>query len=183
MKEIFIFTSSTKTKVSKTVKFLTKSKTTHSALCLNGKFDNMYSFGRKTLKPFPAGFVFENIRTNILGAQSSCFCRVFRLRITDENYDNLLKYCKTFEEEKEKYKYALLGAWLCLFRIKKVFKYKRFCSQFVAELLEKGAGIKMPYHPCLMRPKDFLNLENIEEIYSGTIKELSQKIDSGDKLL
>ena len=124
MKELFLFLSSTKTKVSKTVRFFTRSKTTHSALCLNGKFDFMYTFGRKTLKPFPAGFVHENIRKNILHVQNNCHCEVYRIEITDEAYENLLKEIQKYEEEIDRYKYALLGVWLCLLRIKKTFKYK-----------------------------------------------------------
>ena len=179
MKELFLFLSSTKTKVSKTVRFFTRSKTTHSALCLNGKFDFMYTFGRKTLKTFPAGFVHENIRKNILHVQNSCYCEVYRLFISDEAYENLLKEIEKYEAEIEKYKYAVLGAWLCLLRIKKTFKYKRFCSQFVANLLHDGAGIELPYHTSKIRPKDFLTLPNLERVYSGTIKDLAEGIDSG----
>ena len=95
MKELFLFLSSTKTHVSKTVRFFTRSKTTHSALCLNDKFDCMYSFGRKTLKLFPAGLVHENIRENMLRVQNSCYCEVYRLKISDESYQNLLKEIST----------------------------------------------------------------------------------------
>lgn len=178
MKEIFLFTSSTKTKVSKMVAVLTKSKTTHTALCLNGKFDNMYTFGRKTLKVFPAGLVHENIRTNVLHVQNRCYCQVFKLKVTDEEYQGILTEIEKYEKEKEKYEYALLGAWCCFFRKRKVFKYKRFCSQFVANLLSDGGKIKLPFPPELMRPKDFLKLENIENVYVGTINELAQKIDT-----
>lgn len=177
MKELFLFLSSTKTHVSKTVRFFTRSKTTHSALCLSDKFDCMYSFGRKTLKLFPAGLVHENIRENMLRVQNSCYCEVYRLKISDESYQNLLKEIEKYDAEIDKYEYAVLGAWLCLLRIKKTFKYKRFCSQFVANLLHDGAGIELPHHPSKMRPKDFLKLPNLERVYSGTIKDLAKRID------
>ena len=90
MKELFLFLSSTRTGVSKTVRFFTRSATTHSALCLNGNFDNMYSFGRKTLKLFPAGFVHEDIRKNMLRIQNACYCEVYRIKISDEAYQNRL---------------------------------------------------------------------------------------------
>lgn len=179
MKELFLFVSSTKTNVSKTVRFFTRSKTTHSALCLNGKLDYMYTFGRKTLKPFPAGFVHENIRKNILNLHNSCYCEVYRFEITDEQYQNLQKEIEKYESEIDKYKYALLGVWFCLLRIKKTFKYRRFCSQFVANLLHDGAGIELPYHTSLMRPKDFIKMDIFEKVYSGTIKNLAEKIDDG----
>ncbi|MBQ4098788.1 MAG: hypothetical protein IJC87_01515 [Clostridia bacterium] len=179
MKEIFLFVSSTKTKVSKTVRFFTRSRTTHSALCLNGKFNYMYTFGRKTLKPLPAGFVHEDIRKNILHKHNLCYCEVYRTEISDENYKSLLEEIEKYESEIDKYKYALLGVWLCLFRIKKTFKYKRFCSQFVANLLADGAKIKLPFHTSLMRPKDFIKMDIFEKVYSGTIKNLAEKIDDG----
>lgn len=179
MKELFLFLSSTRTKVSKTVRLFTRSKTTHSALCLNGKFDYMYSFGRKTLKPFPAGFVHEDIRKNILHVQNACHCEVYRITVSDEAYVHLLKEIEKYEAEIDKYKYALLGVWLCLLRIKKTFKYRRFCSQFVANLLHDGALIKLPNHTSLMRPKDFLTLPGLEKLYSGSIRDLEEGIDSG----
>ena len=178
MKELFLFVSSTKTKVSKTVRFFTRSKTTHTALCLNGKFDYMYTFGRKTLKALPAGFVHEDIRKNILHLHNSCFCEVYRFEITDEAYQNLMKEIEKYESEIDKYKYAILGVWLCLFGIKKTFKYKRFCSQFVADLLHDGAGITLPRHTSLMRPKDFIKMDIFERVYAGTIKDLAEKIDN-----
>ena len=179
MKELFLFVSSTKTNVSKTVGFFTRSKTTHSALCLNGKMDYMYTFGRKTLKPFPAGFVHEDIRKNILHVHNNCYCEVYRFEITEDAYQNLLKEIEKYEREIDKYKYSILGVWLCLLRIKKTFKYRRFCSEFVANLMHDGAGITLPCHTSLMRPKDFIKMDILEKVYSGTIKNLATKIDDG----
>ena len=179
MKEIFLFISSTKTKVSKTVSLLTRSKITHSALCLNGKFDKMYSFGRKTLKPFPAGFVYENVRERMLKVQNKCNCMVFRIEIDEEQYQSLLEEIEKYEKEKNKFRYAIIGVWFCLFRIKKTFKYRRFCSQFVANLLHDGAKLPLPYHTSLMRPKDFLTLDYIEKVYEGRIVDLQNGIDDG----
>ena len=113
----------------------------------------------------------------MLRVQNSCYCEVYRLKISDESYQNLLKEIEKYDAEIDKYEYAVLGAWLCLLRIKKTFKYKRFCSQFVANLLHDGAGIELPHHPSKMRPKDFLKLPNLERVYSGTIKDLAKKID------
>ena len=180
MKELFLFLSSTKTHVAKTVSVFTGSKTTHSAICLNGKFDHMYSFGRKTLKLFPAGFVYENIRENMFKIHNSCLCEAYRIKISDEAYENLLKEIAKYETEKDKYRYAVFGALLCALRIKNSFKYKRFCSQFVANLLHDGAGIELPHHTSKMRPKDYLKLPNLERVYAGTIKDLADGIDSGE---
>ena len=127
MRKIYLFISGTKTGVSRCVSFFTRSKNTHSTLSLNGKFDCMYTFGRCTLKPLPSGFVKENIRTNVLKKYDYCPCKIFEIDVTDEQYAGILAEIKRYEDEKEKYKYAILGAFLCAFRIKKTFKYKRFC--------------------------------------------------------
>ena len=179
MKELYLFLSSTKTYVARTVYLFTRSKITHSAICLNGKFDHMYSFGRKTLKLFPAGYVYENIRERMLKKQNRCFCKVFRIKISDEAYENMLKEIEKYEAEKEKYKYAIFGALLCALRIEKTIKYKRFCSQFVANILHDGAGVELPFNTSLMRPKDYLKIPNLEQVYDGTIKDLEKGIDSG----
>ena len=114
---------------------------------------------------------------------NSCHCEVYRFEITEEAYDNLLKEIDKYEKEIDKYKYALLGVWLCLLRIKKTFKYRRFCSQFVANLICDGAGIELPYHTSLMRPKDFKKMDIFEKVYSGTIKNLAEQIDNGSLVL
>jgi hypothetical protein len=183
MKKIYLFISGTKTGVSKCVSFFTRSKNTHSTLSLNGKFDCMYTFGRFTLKPLPSGFVKENIRTNVLKKYDYCPCKIFEIDLTDEQYTALLAEIKRYEGEKQKYKYAILGAFLCAFRIKKTFKYKRFCSQFVANLLHDGAGLPLPYDTSLMRPKDFLTLDYIKPVYEGSIRSLAEKVDSGALVL
>lgn len=117
MRKIYLFISGTKTGVSRCVSFFTRSKNTHSTLSLNGKFDCMYTFGRFTLKPLPSGFVKENIRTNVLKKYDYCPCKIFEIDITDEQYAGILAEIKRYEDEKEKYKYAILGAFLCAFRI------------------------------------------------------------------
>ncbi len=183
MRKIYLFISGTQTGVSKCVSFFTRSKNTHSTLSLDGKFDCMYTFGRFTLKPLPSGFVKENIRTNVLKKYDYCPCKIFEIDVDDEQYANLLKEIKRYEDEKQKYKYAILGAFLCAFRIKKTFKYKRFCSQFVANLLHDGAGLELPYDTSLMRPKDFLLLDYIKPVYEGSIRSLAEKVDSGELVL
>ncbi len=183
MKKAYLFISGTKTGVSKCVSFFTHSKETHSTLSFNGKFDCMYTFGRFGMKPLPSGFVKENIRTNTLKKYDYCPCKIFTIDLTDEQFENIQKEIKKYEDEKQKYKYAILGAFLCAFRIKKTFKYKRFCSQFVANLLHDGGGIELPYDTSLMRPKDFLKLDCITLIYEGTINSLATKIDDGELIL
>ncbi|MDD7213912.1 MAG: hypothetical protein PUH90_01210 [Clostridia bacterium] len=177
MKKIYLFISSRITNVSKAIGFFTHSPSTHTTLSLNACFDEMYTFSRKTMRLFPSGFVKENIRTNVLKKRDTCPCSVYEIELTDEKYENLKRKIEKFEEEGEKYKYAVLGIFLCFFRIKKTFKYKRFCSQFVSELLRDGAGIELPYDPSLMRPKDFLKLDCLNLVYEGTIRGLAEKTD------
>lgn len=182
MKKIYLFISSRITNVSKAIGFFTHSPSTHTTLSLNACFDEMYTFSRKTMRLFPSGFVKENIRTNVLKKRDKCPCRVYEIELTDEKYENLRCEIAKFECEGEKYKYAVLGIFLCFFRIKKTFKYKRFCSQFVSELLRDGVGLKLPYDPSLMRPKDFLKLKCLKLVYEGTIRNLAQKTDCGEPL-
>ena len=183
MKKIYLFISSRITNVSKAIGFFTHSPSTHTTLSLNACFDEMYTFSRKTMRLFPSGFVKENIRTNVLKKYDYCPCKIFEIDVDDEQYANLLKEIKRYEDERQKYKYAILGAFLCAFRIKKTFKYKRFCSQFVANLLHDGAGLELPYDTSLMRPKDFLLLDYIKPVYEGSIRSLAEKVDSGELVL
>lgn len=177
MKHVYLFISTRLTNVSKVIGFFTHSPSTHSTLSLNARFDEMYTFSRKTMKLFPSGYVKENIRTNILKKRDNCLCKVYEIELADQKYENLKREIAKFEREGEKYKYAVLGIFFCFFRIKKTFKYKRFCSQFVSELLRDGAGIELPYDPSLMRPKDFLKLDCLTLVYEGTIRGLTETVD------
>ena len=179
MKSVYLFLSGTKTPLARLVCILTASRTTHSSFSLDTKFDNMYSFGRLGKKPFPAGFANENIRKNIFEVYKNCPCKVFQIDLTDEGYDKLLARLNYYKENAKDFKYNFFGAYLCSLRFKGTTpKNKRFCSQFVSELLNEG-GIKLPYKPSLMRPRDFLKVDTFKEIYHGSIENLCRLSDEG----
>ncbi len=180
-KNVYVFLCGTKTKVSRLVQFFTCRYLSHSALSLDDKFDNMYTFGRFTLKAFPSGFNVEDIRKNILKKHEDCKCKVLRLSVTEEQFDGIKNEIEKYNAEREKYKYAVAGVVLCFFRIPARFRYRRFCSQFVADVLTDGAGIKMPRKPALMRPNDFTALEGAEVVFEGTIKGLALKTDESPR--
>ena len=177
MKQIYVFLSKPNTFISSLIGLGTRSKLSHVSLSLNDKFDEMYSFARKGVRIFPAGFKRENIREAVFLKNSERYCEVKSLFITDEEYETLLKTLSEFCENEKYYKYSYLGAFLCWIRVKKKSKNdkKYFCSQFVSKILSEYLNIKIPYIPELMRPKDILKIEKLIPYYNGTICDLIEK--------
>ena len=74
---------------------------------------------------------------------------------------------------KKEFKFNNLGLFACWFKIKMPRKYKRVCSQFVAECLDYACPeIEMPKHFWIMQPEDFKFVKNIHMIYRGKMKDI-----------
>ena len=178
MKEIYIFLSKTNTFISRLISFGTMSNLTHVSLSLNKNFDSMYSFARKGLKPYPAGFKTENIRQGLFLKAKRSFCKIFSLLLSDAQYNDLLDKIRDYSLKEKELSYSYKGAFFCWLRIKKQYENKFFCSQFVSEILNKTTDYILPYAPELMRPKDILKINGLTPVYEGKISDLVKLTDS-----
>ena len=84
----------------------------------------------------------------------------------------LLK-CKEngFFENKDDYKYSVLGTVTAYFNKPHKREYYYFCSQFVAELLINSGIYKTDKRPEVIKPMDLLEIENKTFVYEGLINE------------
>ena len=46
---------------------------------------------------------------------------------------------------------------------------KYFCSQFVADVLERTGALTLPCHPSLIRPEDFARMPGFRVVYRGPL--------------
>ncbi|MGI6126750.1 MAG: hypothetical protein ACOYEF_07285 [Planifilum sp.] len=89
--------------------------------------------------------------------------------MSEEQYLQIREQIKGFLQEKDKYRYNLLG--LIGVMINKPIKRKNryFCSQFVSQLLMDSGVFHSDKVPELIRTDDLLAIENKELIYEGPV--------------
>lgn len=117
---------------------------THVSISLDDKDEYFYAFNTKGFrKEYPRK---HKKRTK----ENTCI----KLEVSNQQYKTIKNTIRKFERKREKYTYNYWGVILSLFRLKHSSKNKYFCSEFMAELLEKAKVLKLkkskskylPYH-------------------------------------
>lgn len=178
MKEIYLVLTYTGTALSHIVKFYTKKKYAHISIGLDPELKELYSFGR--LKPYNAfvgGFVHEELNKGIFARFKKTVGAVYSLKVTDEQYSNIVKAIEDIKQEKDKYKFNIIGLFLVSINKKYQKQNSFYCAEFVKYVLEKGINKK--FLPEIIKPMDFLELDDLELVYEG----LFNKYEYIDKTL
>ncbi|WP_326911373.1 hypothetical protein [Sedimentibacter sp. MB31-C6] len=173
MKEINIVLTQTNTLVSKTLKAFSKKPYNHISISFTEDCTDMYSFGRKiTWLPLPGGFVRENINHGIFKLYPETKCKIYKLEVTDSEYNIIKRRLEKFINSPERFKYSILNLVLMYFNIPLKRDYYYVCSSFVTYLLW---GI-IPFNKeiTLVVPDDYNTLE-LETIYEGPLFEYVNK--------
>ena len=174
MKKIYILLSRTKTIPSRIIHSFVGGSFTHASIAIRPRTDEFYSFARRTPNnPFNAGFIVEDLHSGTFAKYPNCRCALFSLDVSDEAYRDLEGILASFLEHKDSYDYNFLGLLPTRLGIKTHRKRKFTCSQFVATLLEVSGAARLPKHPSLMMPNDFLSIEGVRAVYSGCLKSCS----------
>ena len=176
MKEIYILLTHTGTVLSNIVKFYTKKDYTHVSISLDSKLKELYSFGRlNPYNPFKGGFVREDLESGTFARFKNTTGAIYVLRVTDEQYKTIKETIEYVKTNKTKYKFNVLGLFLVSINKKYQKKDTFYCAEFVKYVLEKSVNKKML--PEIIKPMDFLKLENIEQIYEGYLRKYqSEKV-------
>lgn len=168
MKEIYIVLTYTGSVLSKVVKYYTKDKYSHVSIGLDADLKQLYSFGRlKPYNPYRAGFVHEEVNSGTFARFKNTIGAVYSFKVTDEEYFKISYAIEQMKENKNKYKFNIVG----LFLVSINRKYKRedcfYCAEFVKYILENTLNKNLL--PEIVKPMDFLELENMELIYEGLL--------------
>ena len=168
MKKIYIIQMHTKTIPSRIVKLFTRYKYSHVAISFNKNCDYIYSFGRRNLHSILyGGFTMQNKYGDFFKKYKNTKCRVYEVKVTNKQYNDLIKIVKYMKKNKYDYGYDYLGIVLRFLRIPITFKKKYVCSYFVAELLEQANVYEFDKDTCFVKPKDFENMDILNLIYTG----------------
>lgn len=143
----------------------------HASLSLDDKLDNMMSFARKKVNnPFISGLIKEDIRLGVFarsGEKSQI--AVIKMEVSESQYEAIKKIMSEYWIRKDDYKYNFPALFTMLLYGKGLeVKYRYFCSQWVAEVLDKSDI----YHfekrkTCDVRPFDFYDVFKKCIVYEG----------------
>lgn len=169
MKEIYIVLTHTGTMLSRVIKKYTKDEFSHSSISLDIELKEMYSFGRlNPYNPFWGGFVHEYIDKGTFKRFYRTKAKVYSLQIPDEQYEKVKNNIKQIQNEKDSYKFNILGLFAAGFHKKIGKEHSLYCAEFVKYVMEK-AGINTKL-PDIIKPEDFKQLEDSKLIYSGPLR-------------
>ena len=172
-KTIYIFLVRTDSFFSRVIAFFTNTDFTHASIGFDAECKSLYSFARlQTNRPIPAGFVKESRETGLLALSPNAPCAVFSLKVTEQAYEDIRIQLDKMYENKEKYGYNYLGPFCCFFGIPFKRRNHYFCSQFVAELLERHHAVQLKKPASLYHPRDIEALEGLELVYKGRLSGL-----------
>lgn len=167
---IYILLTDTGTFFTRLIKAFTGAPYNHASLAFDEELKELYSFGRKRPnRPWLAGFVRENVYEGVYRKFPETGCKVLRLKVTKEQCDQALRFVRDIERHKRLYRYNLLGVIAILLKLDYDPKYAYFCSQFVAEALNRS-GLALWERPSFkVTPDDFGSHSGMTTVYEGPL--------------
>lgn len=167
---LYIVLSKTNTVLGRVIRKYLGVEYNHCSISLDPSLEELYSFGRKRVHNFiDAGFVVEGKDHGFFKAYSNASISVLQWPVTKEEWQNVKQNIEKFKANKRVYKYNILGLISCSLEIPFSRKNEYFCSQFVADLLDKSGVYHFGKDPRLVKPHEFLELSNLTPTYTGKI--------------
>ena len=172
MRKVYIVLTYTGTILSKLVKLYTRKEFSHVSISLDEQLDEMYSFGRlNPYNPFWAGFVHENKNKGTFKRFYKTKTRIYSIQVNDEQYEAVKKVTKDVQDENKRksYKFNMIGLIGVIFNLRVKRERCFYCAEFVKYCLdESNISLELPD---VIKPDDFNNLENVDEIFRGLLRD------------
>ena len=170
-RKIYIILSQTGTMLSRALKFLTRAEYNHASISLTPTLEKMYSFGRlNPYNPFRGGFVEEGKDIGTFKRFYKTKAMVIELAVKEEDYNNIKFFIEYVSKNRTKFHYNYWGLFLAMFRMNLKPKNRYYCSQFVRACLSMFGIENSESLPQIIKPIDFLKLNNKNIIYTGFLK-------------
>ena len=166
-RHIFIVFTDTGTYFTRLIKFFTKRPYNHASLSLDAGLYHVYSFGRKNIRnPFKGGFVREEMGNEFFhSARATIYC----CSVTEEQYQKTRQLITRFEEQRDQYKYNLLGLFAIALNKNWYRKNAFCCSQFVAYVLKEAGISSFEKSISLVTPQDLSELSSLHAVFEGVL--------------
>lgn len=168
MKKVYIVLTHSGSFLSRLVKAYTGKDYSHVSISLDENLDTMYSFGRVwAYNPFWGGFVHESPRFGTFKRFNKTTCKILSLSVTDEQYDKIGKIIDSFLNDKNSYRFNMIGLAAVMIDLRVKRKNCFYCAEFVKYVLD-SAGVKYDL-PEIVKPMDFVSINNLDVIYTGRL--------------
>ena len=169
MKAIYIVLTHTGTVLSRIIKNYTQDEFSHVSISLDKELKEMYSFGRlNPYNPFWGGFVQEGINFGTFKRFRKTVCKIYSLKITEEQYNNVRGMIEYIKSSKQLQKFNVIGLFAVGFNKRISFENSFYCAEFVKYVLDKSE-IENNL-PEMIKPEDFKKMQGLNEIYEGPLR-------------
>ena len=167
---IYFLLTDTGTWFTRLIKWYTNAPFNHVSIVFDEQLQEIYSFGRKRPRnPLFAGFVKEDVYSGTYVYFQNTYCVLLKFQVTEEESKKIRSVIQTFAKQKDLYSYNLIGLLGVLFQIPITKKNAYFCSQFVAEVLQRSEIHLWNLPPALTTPNHFFTCLDFELIYAGKL--------------
>lgn len=169
-KKIYIILTYTGSVLSRIIRRYTRYEFSHVSIATDSPLNEMYSFGRiRPYNPFVAGFVHEDPHNGTFKRFKDTTSEVYSMTISREQFDNLKKTIRSMKQNRQEYRYNMLG--LCAMVLHKKLRRENafYCAEFVQYVLD-SAEVKNNL-PELVKPSDFTEIDNLQLVYRGRLKD------------
>ena len=137
----------------------------HASIGFEEERGRFYSFTRR-------GFIIEEPEKICL-KRKNVKCALYRVAVSQEDYDAMRRHLASFHETKTEWKYDVVGVLLGVVKFPYWRRrYRRFCSQFVAEILESGEEARLQKRSSVVFPDDFARAIASGPTFLGTLEGL-----------
>lgn len=180
-RSIYILLTNTGTLFTRVIQTYTKAPYNHASISFDRELTELYSFGRKhPSNPLNGGFVKEDIQTGTYSKYPNTTCVIYELQVSEREVEKMKRVLHIFIRSRQKYMYNLLGVLGITLKEPVEFSNSYFCSQFVAEILQRS-GIKLWNKlPALVTPDDFRQCEQLKLVYEGRLREYKPEVQDGE---
>ena len=170
-KSIYVVLSQTGTMFSRALKFFTRAEYNHASISLTPTLERMYSFGRlNPYNPFIGGFVEEGKNIGTFKRFYNTKAMVLEFKVSEEKYNALQYFIDYFKTHKCEFHYNYLGVLFACFKKHHTSSKRFYCSEFVKECLKVFDVENAGELPNIIKPIDFLKLNNKQIIYTGLLQ-------------
>ncbi len=170
MRKIYIVLTYTGTILSKLVRGYTGKEYAHVSIALDKDLEEMYSFGRlNPYIPFIGGFVHESINHGTFKRFYKTKTKIYSMEVNDDQYKKIVETIDDFNANRETYRFNVLGLFLVAVHLKLKREKCFYCAEFVKYVLDNSdLNVDLPE---IVKPDDFNKIDNLQEIYTGFLRQ------------
>lgn len=156
----------------KAMRCYTRFPYTHASVGLEEDLNTFYSFVTK-------GFIVEDISRYNKPGRPPFPCALYELEVPQPIYDAVKRMLQNFVKDRTSLRYNTLGLFLSLAKIPNHRRGRYFCSQFVAEVLQRCNAANLKKNTSLYLPKDLHKLADLKMIFQGDLLRMSRQFAAG----